>query len=221
MNPLLFASRSCAIGLTLALGLVACKPAQTDSAASSDQAATSSHQRPSPFHAVDLTGASYASDFALTDHNGQPRTLKDYAGKTVVLFFGFLNCPDICPSAMAQWASVIEKLDPADKDKVQVLFATVDPARDKPDMLKAYVTSFNPSFVGLYGAEAQIQSVSRNFRVFVGKNLPDAKGNYSVDHTAASFVFDSAGRVRLYVRPEITADQARSDLRRLIKAPIT
>ncbi len=172
------------------------------------------------FHSVDLTGATYANDFSLTDHNGQARTLKDYQGKTVVLFFGFLNCPDICPSAMAHWAAVLEKLEPSDKARVQVLFATVDPARDKPELLKTYVTAFSPSFMGLYGDEDRVQAVSRVFRVFVSKQPADAKGNYSVDHTAASFVFDASGNIRLYVRPDITADQAKSDLLRVLKAPV-
>jgi protein SCO1 len=172
------------------------------------------------FHSVDLTGATYANDFSLTDHNGQARTLKDYQGKAVVLFFGFLNCPDICPSAMAHWAAVVDKLEPSDKSRVQVLFATVDPARDKPELLKTYVTAFSPSFIGLYGDEDRVQAVSRVFRVFVSKQAADAKGNYSVDHTAASFVFDAGGNIRLYVRPDITADQARADLQRVLKAPV-
>jgi protein SCO1 len=200
-----FDRRRWLIASALGMSLAGCKPAQLGKQS---------------FHSIDLTGATYANEFSLTDHNGQPRTLKDYQGKAVVLFFGFLNCPDVCPSAMAHWASVTEKLSAAEKDRVQVLFVTVDPARDKAGSLKSYVTHFNPNFVGLYGDEDRVQAVSRVFRVFVSKQAPDAKGNYGVDHTAASFVFDAAGKIRLYVRPEITAEQAKSDLLQILKTAV-
>ncbi len=190
-------------GLAAASLLSACKPAG---------------EKKTQFYSVDLTGATYGNDFSLVDHNGQPRTIKDYVGKAVILFFGFLNCPDICPAAMAHWAGVIAKLDAKNKDRVQVLFATVDPARDKPANLKEYVTAFNPNFVGLYGDEDRVQATSKLFRVFVSKHPPDNKGNYAVDHTAASFVFDPKGQIRLYVRPEITAEQALSDLQQVINS---
>jgi len=151
------------------------------------------------FNNADITGAEYARDFALTDHNGKPRTLADFRGKVVTVFFGFTHCPDVCPTTLSEMKLVLNELG-ADASRVQVLFVTVDPERDTPEILKQYVPSFDPGFLGLYGDAKATAEVARNFKVFYQK-VPGAKPDtYTVDHTAASYVFDPQGRLRLFVR---------------------
>jgi len=151
------------------------------------------------FNNADITGAEYARDFALTDHDGKPRTLADFRGKVVTVFFGFTHCPDVCPTTLSEMKLVLNELG-ADASRVQVLFVTVDPERDTPEILKQYVPSFDPGFLGLYGDAKATAEVARNFKVFYQK-VPGAKPDtYTVDHTAASYVFDPQGRLRLFVR---------------------
>ncbi len=154
---------------------------------------------PPSFSSVDITGAEYARDFALTDHTGKPRTLADFKGKVVFLFFGFTQCPDVCPTTMSEMAAVLKLLGPQ-ADKVQVLFVTVDPERDTQELLSQYVPAFHPSFIGLYGDAAATAKVAKEFKVFYAKSAGTTPDAYSVDHTAGSYVFDQKGKIRLFVR---------------------
>lgn len=151
------------------------------------------------FDNTDVTGLQYARNFALTDFNGKPRTLADYKGKVVVVFFGYTQCPDVCPTTMAELASVMKELGPQ-ADQVQVLFVTLDPERDTPELLKSYVPQFDKRFVGLYGTPEQTAAVAKEFKVFYTKVPGNAPGQYSIDHTAGSYVFDRDGKLRLFVR---------------------
>ena len=151
------------------------------------------------FNNTDVTGIDYAQGFELTDHTGQKRTLADYKGKTVVVFFGFTHCPDVCPTTLAEMAAVKKELG-ADGDKLQVLFVTVDPERDTQQVLADFVPAFDPSFVGLYGSAEQTAKLQKDFKLFVQKVPNKEGGGYSVDHTAGSYVYDPQGRIRLFVR---------------------
>lgn len=179
--------------LCLSLGLNACsdKPASAGGESTATQAAG--------FKNTDLTGLPYAKDFALTDHHGQPRTLADFKGKVVVVFFGFTHCPDVCPTTMAEMANVMQQLGPQ-ADRVQVLFISVDPERDKPELLAKYVPAFHPSFLGLVGDQAATEQVAKEFKAFYQKVPGKEAGSYTVDHTAGSYVFDPQGRIRLFIR---------------------
>ena len=154
---------------------------------------------PPVFNNVDITGAEYARDFALTDHTGKPRTLADFKGKVVVMFFGFTQCPDVCPTTMAEMSAVMKELGPQ-AEQVQVLFVTVDPERDTKELLSQYVPAFDKRFVGLYGTPEQTAAVAKEFKVFYSKVEGKTPGSYSIDHTAASYIFDRNGKVRLLVR---------------------
>lgn len=151
------------------------------------------------FRNTDITGADYGKDFALTDHTGKERTLADFRGKVVVMFFGYTHCPDICPTTMAELKAVKEQLG-EDGKRLQVLFVTVDPERDTPRLLANYVPAFDPSFLGLYGDAAATAKVAKDFRVFYQKVSGKTPDSYTVDHTAGSYVFDPQGRLRLFVR---------------------
>ena len=155
-------------------------------------------RRPS-FNAVDITGADYARDFALKDADGRRRTLADFRGKAVVLFFGYAQCPDVCPTTMAEMAQVKQALG-KDGDKLQVLFVTVDPARDTPEVMKAYMSAFDPAFVALIPTSEQLAALSKDFKVYYKKVEGKTPTSYSMDHSAASFVYDPQGRLRLYAR---------------------
>ena len=151
------------------------------------------------FRNTDITGAEYAKGFALTDHNGKPRTLVDFRGKVVVVFFGYTRCPDVCPTTLIDLKQVMQKLG-SDADRVQVLFVTLDPERDTAQVLAQYVPAFDPRFLGLYGDAATTLNTAKDFKVFYEKRAGSAPDSYTIDHTAASFAFDPAGRLRLYVR---------------------
>jgi protein SCO1/2 len=171
--------------------------------------------RPTSFQNTDLTGLDYARDFALFDHNGKPRTLADFKGKVVVMFFGYTQCPDVCPTTMAEMANVVKELGPAGKD-VQVLFVTVDPERDTRELLAQYVPAFNPTFLGLYGDAAATAKVAKEFKVFYAKVPGATPGSYSMDHTAGSYVFDRNGKLRLFLRHGKGAAAIVPDLRQLL-----
>lgn len=177
-------------------------------------AACSSEQAPQ-FRNTDITGAGYAKDFALTDHTGAKRTLADYRGKVVTVFFGFTQCPDICPSALATMSDVMKTLGP-DADRVQVLFITVDPERDTQELLANYVPAFDARFVGLFGSLEETEAVAKEFRIFYAKSGDISGPNYSVDHSAGTYVFDPEGRLRLYVRHAESAESIAADLRLLL-----
>ena len=168
------------------------------------------------FQSVDLTGAEYATGFSLTDQNGQVRTLKDFAGKVVVVFFGFTQCPDVCPTTMAELAQV-KKLLGADGNKLQAVFVSVDPERDTPEILKAYMGNFDPSFVALRPTPAQLADLAKDFKVFYKRVDSKTPGSYSMDHTAGSYVFDGNGKIRLFTRYGSGVEMLASDIRLLIK----
>ena len=161
------------------------------------------------FKGIDLTGADYARNLSLSDQDGHIRTLGDFKGKVVVLFFGYTQCPDVCPTTMAELAEVKHSLG-ADGDKLQGVFITIDPERDTASLLKAYLASFDPSFVALRGSEEQTKAAAKEFKVFFAKVPGKTEGSYTMDHTAASFIFDTQGRVRVFTRygagPQSMAD---------------
>lgn len=151
------------------------------------------------FHATDITGANFAREFQLTGHDGKPRTLADFRGKVVVLFFGFTHCPDVCPSTLSQYAQAAKQLG-ADSSRVQFLLVTVDPERDTPEVLSRYVTAFDPRFLGLYGDAEATARTAKEFKVLYRKQPGKTEDSYSVDHSAGTYVFDREGQVRLFVR---------------------
>ena len=150
------------------------------------------------FEGSDVTGTTLGRDFALTDHNGMPRTLADFRGKVVVLFFGYTHCPDVCPTTLAELAQAMQDLGP-DAKRVQVLFATVDPDRDTQDLLARYVPAFNPTFLGLRGDAEATARATKEFKIVVQKQPGPTPDSYTVDHSAGTFIFDPQGHLRVYV----------------------
>jgi protein SCO1/2 len=169
------------------------------------------------FTSIDLTGADYARDFSLTDQNGQRRSLKDFRGKVVVLFFGYTQCPDVCPTTMAELAQT-RKLLGADGERVQVLFVTVDPERDTPQVLKGYMANFDPSFLALRGTSEELAAMAKDYKVYFKKVEGKTPTSYSMDHSAASYVYDPQGQLRLYTRYGGGAPALASDIRLLLKS---
>lgn len=167
------------------------------------------------FNSVDITGANYARDFSLTDASGKRRSLSEFRGKVVAVFFGFAQCPDVCPTTLSDLAQIKEKLG-ADGERLQVVFITVDPQRDTPEILGSYVSSFDPSFIGLTGTADEISATAREFKVFFQKVPGKTETSYTIDHTAGSYVFDKEGRVRLFVRHAATADAIAADVKQLL-----
>lgn len=168
------------------------------------------------FNNVDITGASYARDFRLADPGGRTRTLADFRGKLVVVFFGFTQCPDVCPTTLADMAEVKKRLG-ADGDKLQVIFVTLDPERDTPQVLGEYVPGFDPTFVGLRGTPEETAAIAREFKVFYQKVPGRTETSYTLDHTAGSYVFDREGRVRLFLRHAGGVEPIVADLRTLLR----
>jgi protein SCO1/2 len=167
------------------------------------------------FKGVDITGAEYARKLALTDADGQARTLADFKGRVVVVFFGYTQCPDVCPTTMAELAEVKRDLG-ADGARVQGIFVTVDPERDTAALLKAYVANFGPDLIGLRGSVKEVQAVAKEFKVFFAKVPGKTATSYTVDHTAGSYVFDTQGRVRLFTRYGSGAQALKDDLKILL-----
>lgn len=167
------------------------------------------------FHNTDVTGVDYAKGFTLTDHTGKVRTLEDFRGKIVVMFFGYTQCPDVCPTTMAEMATVLKEMGPS-ADEVQVLFVTVDPERDTQELLSHYVPAFDKRFIGLYGDAAATAKVAKEFKVFYAKAPGADASSYTVDHTAGSFVFDKQGQLRLFVRHGQGPGLIAHDLRQLL-----
>jgi protein SCO1/2 len=167
------------------------------------------------FQNTDVTGLDYAKGFALTDHTGKPRTLADFKGKVVVVFFGYTQCPDVCPTTMAEMASVMQKLGPL-ADQVQVLFITLDPERDTQQLLANYVPAFDKRFIGLRGTPEQTAKTAKEFKVFYSKVPGTSPGSYTIDHTAGSYVFDRDGRLRLFIRHGQGLEPIVHDLRQLL-----
>ena len=171
----------------------------------------------SPFKAIDVTGAPMGGELRLTDHNGKPRTLADFRGKVVLVNFGYTQCPDVCPTTLADLASAMKKLG-ADASQVQVLFVTVDPKRDKPELLREYLPAFDPNFLGLYGGEESTKKVTRDFKIYTQERPGKTPETYTVDHAAQTFVYDRQGRLRLVMGYGMAPDAIASDVRILLNS---
>jgi len=169
------------------------------------------------FHAVDITGAEYARDFSLKDADGKQRQMADFKGKVVVVFFGFAQCPDVCPTTMTEMTQVKQALG-ADGDKLQVIFVTVDPERDTPEVMKAYMGAFDPTFIALIPTPEQLAAVAKDFKLYYKKVEGKTPGSYSMDHTAAQYMYDPQGRLRLYVRYGSPVPDMVADVRTLLAA---
>ena len=167
------------------------------------------------FKNIDITGADYAKDFQLADQNGQLRSMKDFRGKVVVMFFGYTQCPDVCPTTMADLAGVKKTLG-KDGDKLQVLFVTVDPERDTAQVLKAYMANFDPTFLALRPTPDQLPQVAKDYKVYYKKVDGKTPTSYTVDHTAGSYVYDPKGNVRLYYRYGSSTQALVSDIELLL-----
>jgi protein SCO1/2 len=182
----------------LTLGLLACSPERVQ------------------FQSIDITGADYAKTFTLTDHNGQTRSLSDFKGKVVVLFFGYTQCPDVCPTSMVELAEV-KRLLGSDGDKLQGVFVTVDPDRDTTDLLKAYMANFDPTFVAFVPTADELVEVAKRFKIYYKKQEGKTPTSYTMDHSAGSYVFDTHGNVRLYSRYGSGAKVLAQDIQTLLR----
>ena len=170
---------------------------------------------PHHFNAFDLTGATYAQGFELPDFDGKPRRLSDFAGKLTVVFFGYTQCPDACPTTMAELSGILKTLGP-DASRVQVVFITVDPSRDTPVLLKSYVTNFRPDFIALRGDEAQTQQIIKDFKLVVEKVPGKTADSYTIDHTAGTYIFDTQGHIRLFASQSLDPALLTDDLKALL-----
>ena len=168
------------------------------------------------FNGIDVTGADYAKGFTLTDHNDQSRSLSDFKGKVVVLFFGYTQCPDVCPTSMTELAEV-KRLLGADGDKLQGVFVTVDPARDTTELLKAYMTNFDPSFVAFVPTTEELPVIAKQFKIYYKKVDGQTPTSYTMDHSAGSYVYDTQGNLRLYSRYGSGAKVLAQDIQTLLK----
>lgn len=168
------------------------------------------------FSSVDVTGADYGKGFALSDHNGQERHLTDFAGKVVVLFFGYTQCPDVCPATMIELAQV-KKLLGADGERLQALFVTLDPERDTPELLKAYMVNFDPMFLALRPTPEQLPALAKEFKIYYKKVAGKSAQSYTMDHSAGSYIFDTKGQMRLFTRYGSGAQVLAADIALLLK----
>ncbi len=168
------------------------------------------------FNGIDVTGADYAKGFTLTDQNDQTRSLSDFKGKVVVLFFGYTQCPDVCPTSMAELAEV-KRLLGTDGDKLQGVFVTVDPARDTTELLKAYMTNFDPTFVAFVPTADELPVVAKQFKIYYKKVDGPTPTSYTMDHSAGSYVYDTQGNLRLYSRYGSGAKVLAQDIQTLLK----
>ncbi len=173
--------------------------------------------RPS-FKAIDITGADYAKELNLPDADGRVRSLAEFKGKVTVVFFGYTQCPDVCPTTLAELAQA-RKLLGADGARVQGVFVTIDPERDRPEVIKGYVASFGDDLVALRGSDDETKAAARHFKIFYNKVPGKTEGSYTVDHTAGSYVFDTRGRVRLFTRYGVGAEALAADLKLLLAEP--
>ncbi len=171
---------------------------------------------PMPWRTTDISGADFGHALVgLKDQHGKPTTLDDFRGRAVLLFFGYTACPDVCPATLARYAAVMKALG-ADADRVQVLFVTLDPERDTPDKLAAYVSWFDPRFIGLYGDLAATEAAAREFKIYFARSKSSAGMGYTIDHSAGTYAFDPAGRIRLYIRDDAPVEAIAGDLKRLL-----
>ncbi len=200
--PLRAMARALAAGLLLVLMVFAAGCQRADDATAASR-----------FRGMDLTGASYGRDFRLSDPDGRERTLADFRGKAVLLYFGFTQCPDVCPTALIRAAEIKKLLGP-EGERLQVIFVTIDPERDAPGVLKAYTASFDPAFLGLHGDAQRTRETANEFKVYYRK-VPTG-GSYTMDHSTLSYAFDPQGRLRLALRHEQSAEDYTHDLRLLL-----
>ncbi|MHB1213672.1 MAG: SCO family protein [Thiobacillus sp.] len=182
-----------------ALALTGCQPAP----------------QPPEFQATDITGAAFGRDFRLTDHNGQVRTLADFKGKVVAIFFGYIHCPDVCPTTLSDFSLALQQLGPLAK-RVQVIFVTVDPQRDTPELLKQFVPAFNPDFLGMYADEATLKRLAKEYKVVYQKTSLKSADDYSMDHSAGTYVYDPQGNLRLLMPYGSSPDAIAQDLKTLL-----
>lgn len=168
------------------------------------------------FSSVDVTGADYAKDFELTDHNGQVRHLADFRGKVVVMFFGYTQCPDVCPTTMTELAEV-KKLLGTDGERLQGLFVTVDPERDTPEVLKAYMANFDPTFLALRTTPDKLMQLAKDYKVYYKKVDGNTPTSYTMDHSAGSYIYDTQGQLRLFTRYGSGAKVLAADIAQLLK----
>ena len=188
--------------LLAAFTLAACKPAP----------------QPQTFQATDITGAAFGRDFKLTDHNGQERTLADFRGKIVAVFFGYVHCPDVCPTTLSDFAMALQQLGPQ-AEQVQVIFVTVDPERDTPDLLKEFVPAFHPGFLGMYTDAVSLTQLANEYKVVYQKSSVKAADDYLIDHSAGTYVYDSNGQLRLLMPYGSSPDAIAQDLKTLLSQP--
>lgn len=182
----------------LVLGLTGCQPSP-----------------PSVFHATDITGAAFARDFRLTDHNGTVRTLADFKGKAVAVFFGYIHCPDVCPTTLSDFAAALRQLGPQ-AERVQVVFVTLDPQRDTPDLLKQFVPAFNPGFLGMYADADGLRQLAHEYKVVYQKTSVKGADDYLIDHSAGTYIYDPQGRLRLLMPYGSSPDTIAHDLNVLL-----
>lgn len=173
--------------------------------------------QPPSFVATDITGATFAGDFRLTDHNGQARTLADFRGKAVAIFFGYIHCPDVCPTTLSDFAQALRQLGP-DAERVQVIFVTVDPQRDTPELLKQFVPAFNPAFLGMFTDAEALKRLAKEYKVIYQKTSVKAADDYLIDHSAGTYVYDPQGRLRLLMPYGSSPDAIAKDLKTLLAA---
>lgn len=186
------------VGGVLLLTLMACAPDQPQ------------------FKSIDVTGANYAQGFTLADHNGQTRSLSDFKGKVVVVFFGYTQCPDVCPTSLTE-LSEVKRLLGANADKLQGVFVTVDPQRDTADLLKAYMANFDPSFVAFVPTQDELAKVAKDYKIYYKKVDGKTPTSYTMDHSAGSYVYDTQGRLRLYSRYGSGPQALAQDIQVLLK----
>lgn len=198
--------RALLLALLAVVGLAACGNRSSDAPAVK-------------FNATDITGAAFGKTLALNDAaTQQPRTLESFKGKATVLFFGYMFCPDFCPTTMTTLNAALSKMKPEDAAKVQVIFVTVDPKRDQPKLLNDYVRAFNPTFVGLYGSDEQTAVAAKEFKIIYQKAQVKDENTYLMDHSTQMYVFDPQGRIRLLLRHETGPDAIAADLTTLVKS---
>ncbi|MEW5965659.1 MAG: SCO family protein [Pseudomonadota bacterium] len=169
------------------------------------------------FHATDITGAPFGRDFELTDHHGETRKLADFRGKAVAVFFGYTHCPDVCPTTLSDFAAALKLLG-GQGGRVQVIFVTVDPQRDTPDLLKQYVPAFNPDFLGMYTDPESLKRLANEFKVVYQKSAVKAADDYLIDHSAGTYVYDAKGKLRLLMPYGSKPEAIANDLRALLAA---
>ncbi|MBT9566908.1 MAG: SCO family protein [Thiobacillus sp.] len=189
-----------ALGLAAAFALAACQPP------------------PPAFKSTDITGAAFARDFKLTDHTGAMRTLADFKGKVVAVFFGYIHCPDVCPTTLADFAAALKLMGPA-ASRVQVIFVTLDPQRDTPDLLGKFVPSFHPGFLGMYTSEAGLRQVASEYKVVYQKTSVKSADDYLLDHSAGTYIYDPQGRIRLLMPYGSSPETIAHDLNILLATP--